>query len=122
MKTTRIMIASFLGKPRWEKAMKRTLNTMLAIVCVAAVLGGIQAQAKETRSPLVRQMYNGNWPSDQEAQELRNDLYYNMAIQTYIHMLPALNTIGMRDGSEKALGAGYNVLPMLRRARVEKSM
>ena len=27
-------------------------------------------------------------------------------------MLPALNTIGMRDGSEKALGAGYNVLPM----------
>ena len=67
MKTTRITIASFLGKPRWEKAMKRTLNTMLAIVCVAAVLGGIQAQAQETRSPLVRQLYNGNFPPEEEA-------------------------------------------------------
>ncbi len=92
--------------------MKRTRNTMLAIVCVAAVLGGIQAQAQETRSPLVRQMYNGNWPSDKEAQQLRDELYYSMAIQAYMTMLPALNTIGMRDGSEKALGAGYNVLPM----------
>ncbi|MGC4099019.1 MAG: DUF1254 domain-containing protein [Nitrospira sp.] len=27
-------------------------------------------------------------------------------------MLPALNTIGMRDGSEKTFGAGYNVLPI----------
>jgi hypothetical protein len=26
-------------------------------------------------------------------------------------MQPALNTIGMRDGSEKAFGAGYNALP-----------
>jgi hypothetical protein len=92
--------------------MKRTLNTMLAIVCVAAVLGGIQAHAQETRSPLVRQMYNGNWPSDKEAQQLRDELYYNMAVQAYINMLPALNTIGMRDGSEKAFGAGYNVLPL----------
>jgi hypothetical protein len=27
-------------------------------------------------------------------------------------MLPALNVIGMRDGSEAAFGAGYNVLPI----------
>jgi hypothetical protein len=27
-------------------------------------------------------------------------------------MLPALNTIGLRDGSEKAFGSGYNVLTM----------
>jgi hypothetical protein len=27
-------------------------------------------------------------------------------------MLPALNTIGMRDGSEATFGAGYNVLPI----------
>ena len=94
------------------KTMKRTLNTMLAIVCVAAVLGGIQAQAQETRSPGVRLHYNGNWPSDEEAQQLRDDLYYNMAIQAYMTMLPALNTIGLRDGAEKEFGAGYNVVPM----------
>ena len=90
----------------------RTLNTMIAIVCVSAVFVGVQAQAQETRSPLVRQMYNGNWPSDTEAQQLRDELYYNQAIQAYMTMLPALNTIGMRDGSEKAFGGGYNVLPM----------
>ena len=27
-------------------------------------------------------------------------------------MLPALNTIGMRDGSEATFGKGYNVLPI----------
>ena len=27
-------------------------------------------------------------------------------------MLPALNTIGMRDGSEAAFGKSYNVLPI----------
>jgi hypothetical protein len=27
-------------------------------------------------------------------------------------MLPALNTIGMRDGSHAEFGAGYNVLPI----------
>jgi hypothetical protein len=39
------------GKIIKEETMKRTLNTTLAIVCVAAVLGGIQVQAQETRSP-----------------------------------------------------------------------
>ena len=69
------------------------------------------AQGKSA-SPGVRLHYNGNWPSDKEAQELRDELYYNMAIQAYMTMLPALNTIGLRDGSEKEFGAGYNVIPM----------
>ena len=66
----------------------------------------------ETKSRAVRLHYDGNWPSDEEAQELRDELYYNMAIQAYMTMLPALNTIGLRDGSEKEFGAGYNVIPM----------
>ena len=90
----------------------RTLNTMLAIACVATVLGCTQVQAQETTSPAVRLHYDGNWPSEEEGQQLRDELYYNQAIQAYMTMLPALNTIGMRDGSEKEFGAGYNVLPM----------
>jgi hypothetical protein len=66
----------------------------------------------ETKSRAVRLHYDGNWPSDEEAQQLRDELYYNMAIQTYMTMLPALNTIGMRDGSAKEFGAGYNVVPL----------
>ena len=41
-----------------------------------------------------------------------NDLFYQQAIQAYITMLPTLNVIGMRDGSEAAFGAGYSVLPI----------
>ena len=92
----------------WGKLMK----VLIAIVCVAFVFGGNQAQAQETESPAVRLHYNGNWPSDSEAAELRDELYYNMAIQAYIQMLPALNTIGMRDGAQKEFGAGYNVVTM----------
>lgn len=65
-----------------------------------------------TKSPLVKQMYDGNFPPEEEAQQLRDELFYNQAIWAYMTMLPALNTIGLRDGSEKALGAGYNVLPI----------
>ena len=55
--------------------MKKTLNATLAIVCVAAVLGGIQAQAQETSSPAVRLQYDGNWPSEEEGQQLRDELF-----------------------------------------------
>jgi hypothetical protein len=57
----------------------RTLNIMIAIVCVCAVFVGVQAQAQETRSPLVRQMYNGNFPPEEEAQQLRDELFYNQS-------------------------------------------
>ena len=82
--------------------------------CAVLLLGlATPTMAKDKyASPAVNLHYNGNWPSDKEAQQLRDELFYNQAIQAYMTMLPALNTIGMRDGSEKAFGAGYNVLPM----------
>ena len=50
--------------------MKKALNAMIALLCVAVALTGIQAQAQETTPPLVKQLYNGNWPSEDEAQQL----------------------------------------------------
>jgi hypothetical protein len=69
-------------------------------------------RSKTTSSPLVRALYDGNWPSDKEAQELVDELFYQRAIHAYMAALPALNVIGLRDGSEKAFGKGYNVLPI----------
>jgi hypothetical protein len=70
----------------------------------------------ETRSaaapPLVKQLNNGNWLPQKEAEALRDELFYQRAVHAYMTMLPALNTIGMRDGSEATLGKGYNVLPI----------
>ena len=62
--------------------------------------------------PLLAQINGGNWLDPAEAEQLRNELYYQRAIHAYITMLPALNVIGMRDGSEAAFGEGYNVLPI----------
>jgi hypothetical protein len=62
--------------------------------------------------PLMRALYNGNWPSDEEAQKWVDELFYQHAVHAYMTMLPALNVIGLRDGSEQAFGKGYNVLPI----------
>jgi hypothetical protein len=62
--------------------------------------------------PLVEQINNGRWLDSGEARSLLDELYYQRAIHAYMTMLPVLNTIGMRDGSEAVFGAGYNVLPI----------
>jgi len=67
---------------------------------------------EETTSPLVRQVNDGRWFEPDEAQGLRAELYYQRAVHAYLTMLPALNVIGMRDGSEATFGRGYHVLPV----------
>ena len=67
---------------------------------------------RKAAPPLIEQINNGNWLSESEAEALRDELFYQRAIHAYMLMQPALNTIGMRDGSEAALGGGYNVLPI----------
>ena len=91
-------------------SLKRVFPALAAILFVIHVSPALAQN--ETPPPLVRQLYDGNWPSEEEAQELRDELYYQRAIHAYMTMLPALNVIGMRDGSEAAFGKGYNVLPI----------
>jgi hypothetical protein len=97
-----------------RNTMRTIKHTALAALAAAAISTGlsVSAVAQETSPPLVRQINNGNWPSDTEAQELRDELYYQRAIHSYMTMQPALNVIGMRDGSEATFGKGYNVLPI----------
>lgn len=86
----------------------------IAAALLSALLGLMPlAQAQQApASPLVQQLNNGNWLDPKEAESLRDELFYQRAIHAYMTMLPALNTIGMRDGSEEAFGAGYHVLPI----------
>lgn len=91
--------------------MKNRLTVAIAI-CTFIAFTGAAVHADETAPPLVKQINNGNWPSTEEAQQLRDELFYQRAIHAYMTMLPALNTIGMRDGSEATFGKGYNVLPI----------
>ena len=56
--------------------------------------------------------FEGNRPTTDTAQTLRDELFFQRATQTYLWAMPLLNTLGMKLGSEKAFGAGYNVLPI----------
>ena len=82
-----------------------------ALVVMAAVTTPVQAQ-EPAMPPLTKQINNGNWLPQKEAEALRDELFYQQAVHAYMTMLPALNVIGMRDGSEAAFGKGYNVLPI----------
>jgi hypothetical protein len=94
---------------------KNQLVRATALACISAAMAvpGTPGQAQQPSAPpLVRQLNNGNWLPQNEAEALRDELFYQRAIHAYITMLPALNVIGMRDGSEAAFGKGYNVLPI----------
>ena len=56
-----------------------------------------------------------NRPTPETAQTLRDELLFQRATQTYLWAMPLINTLGMKVGSEKTFGAGYNVLPIWRR-------
>ena len=56
--------------------------------------------------------FSENRPTRETAQVLRDELLFQRAMQTYLWALPLINTLGMKDGSEQAFGAGYSVLPI----------
>lgn len=91
----------------------KTLKTITAraLFVLAIIVGAFSANAQEI-PPLMEQINNGNWFEESEAQELVEELYYHRALQAYFEMIPALNTIGLRDGSEAVFGKGYNILPI----------
>ena len=89
------------------------LRGSAACAILAAVTPAVSVHGQDQPAPpLVKQLNNGNWLPQAEAESLLEELYYQRAVFAYMTMLPALNTIGMRDGSEVAFGKGYNVLPI----------
>ena len=101
----------------------RSAFTATGVLAVGVLAGWLVSQGQFPRPaeaqekgdnapPLVQQINNGNWLDEAEAKSLADELYYQRAVHAYMTMLPALNVIGMRDGSEKEFGAGYHVLPI----------
>jgi hypothetical protein len=63
-----------------------------------------------------------NRPTAETAQALKDALLYQRATQTYLWALPLINTLGMKLGSEKQFGAGYNVLPIWKKRLDAKTL
>jgi hypothetical protein len=88
------------------------VGKMVAVSATVALWATTAAVHAQEAPPLVTQINNGNWLSRQEAESLSDELFYQRAIFAYQTMLPALNVIGIRDGSEATFGKGYNILPI----------
>jgi len=56
------------------------------------------------------------------SQALLDELSFQRAVQTYLWAQPALNMYGMKEGSEKAFGKGYNVLPIFKKRLNSKTL
>lgn len=89
--------------------MKNALAATTAGVTILAPLGAV---AQRAAPPLVETLNNGKWLDQAEADTLLDELYYQRAVHAYMTMRPAMNVIGMRDGSEATFGEGYNILPI----------
>jgi hypothetical protein len=87
-------------------------SAAVGIVAAASIHTMAAVAEQQPAPPLVQQLNNGNWLPQKEAEDLRDELYYQRAVHAYIAMLPALNVIGMRDGSEATFGKGYNIRPI----------
>jgi hypothetical protein len=66
--------------------------------------------------------FAGGRPTTETAQTLRDELLFERATQTYLWAMPLINTLGMQVGSEKAFGAGYNVLPIWKKRLDAKTL
>src|SRR5271170_707502 len=82
-------------------------------ILLAAVVIPTAAQAQTDRyKALAESAMSENRPTAETAKLLKDELLFQRATQTYLWALPLINTLGMKIGSEKTFGAGYNVLPV----------
>ena len=104
--------------------MSRGRNLVVAFIG-AMGMGGyvLPAHAQASRfDELANLPFEENRPTAQTARTLRDELLFQRATQTYLWALPLINTLGMKYGSEKVFGAGYNVLPVWKKRLDAKTL
>ena len=98
-------------------------NMLASALAVVAGLGTTSLHAQMTRfDELAGAKFEENRPTQESAQILRDELLFQRATQAYLWALPLINTLGMKDGSEKTFGAGYNVLPIWKKRLDAKTL
>jgi hypothetical protein len=63
-----------------------------------------------------------DYPTEETAQRLKDELLFQQATQTYLWALPAINVWAMKQGSEAKFGAGYNLLPVWKQRMNAKTL
>lgn len=104
----------------------KTINlALIAVLGLTACQQPAQQSQTGQQSHFVRMAtlpFAENRPTAETAQTLRDELLFQRATQTYLWALPLINTLGMKVGSEKTFGAGYNVLPIWKKRLDAKTL
>ena len=103
------------------KAIRTQMLFAALLVGALALTGKATAQTAHF-DQLANLPFLENRPTKETAQILRDELLFQRATQTYLWALPLINTLGMKVGSEKAFGAGYNVLPVWKKRLDAKTL
>ena len=86
---------------------RMVLTALIFISAAASAHAQTDRYEALANSPMVE-----NRPTSETAKLLKDELLFQRATQIYLWALPLINTLGMKVGSEKTFGAGYNVLPV----------
>lgn len=92
--------------------MTRVLSKTAMILLTSVSVATLAHAQMERYDALANAPMAENRPTPATAKLLRDELLFQRATQTYLWALPLINTLGMKIGSEKQFGAGYNVLPV----------
>ena len=95
----------------------------IAALAALVAFSPINSHAETSRfDELANAKFEENRPTAESAQMLRDELLFQRATQAYLWALPLINTLGMKEGSEKTFGAGYNVLPVWKKRLDAKTL
>ncbi|CAN7326478.1 hypothetical protein LJR231_001776 [Phyllobacterium sp. LjRoot231] len=96
--------------------MRSTLlhSLMAAAVALAFSIASPPAQAQSHYDDFATMPFEDGYIAKANDPKLLEELFFERAVQTYLWALPALNMYGMKEGSEKVFGKGYNVLPIFK--------
>lgn len=80
-------------------------------VILALMVAPVRALAQQEHfDALANAPFSENRPTPETSKLLKEEFLFQRATQTYLWAL--INTLGMKVGSEKTFGSGYNVLPV----------
>jgi hypothetical protein len=105
--------------------MKITLTPSFCAIVVTWVLAFATAPMTHAQShyeKLADLPFKEGYVPKGDAPTLTDELFFQRAVQTYLWALPAINMYGMKEGSEKIFGSGYNVLPIFKQRLNAKTL
>jgi hypothetical protein len=105
--------------------MMRTTTRIALLACTALTAASIATSAlaqMERYDTLANSAMHENHPTPEAAKLLKDELLFQRATQTYLWAMPLINTLGMKNGSEKVFGAGYNILPVWKKRLDAKTL